>query len=74
MKKGMHRVLKLIENWADECSIARVIDMDGMVRREDYGELYKWMYQPRIIGIYSKRIQMFLKIKTQLSVKELSEK
>ena len=74
MKEGMHRVSKLIENWADERSIAGVIDIDGMVRREDYGELDKWMYQPRVIGRYSKRTQMFFKILTQLSIKELAEK
>ena len=68
MKEGMHRVSKLIENWADERSISGVVDIGGMVRIEDYGELDKWMYQPRVIGRYSKRTQMFFKILTQLSV------
>ena len=44
MKEGMHMVLKLIENWADECSIVGVIDINGMVRRDDFGEIKKWIY------------------------------
>ena len=62
MKEVTHRVLKLIENWADEGSIAGIIDMNGMVRREDFGELEKWMCQPRVIGRHSKRTQMFFKM------------
>ena len=55
MKEANHRVLKLIENWADEESIAGIIDMDRMARREDFGELEKWMHQPRFIGRHSKK-------------------
>ena len=49
MKEGMHRVLKLIEIWADVSSIAGVIDANGILRRDDYGEIKKWIYQPRVI-------------------------
>ena len=41
MKEATHRVLKLVENWADEGSIAGIIDSDGMVRRDDFGDLEK---------------------------------
>ena len=33
MKEVTHRVLKLVENLADEGSIAGIIDTDGMTRR-----------------------------------------
>ena len=35
MKEATHRVLKLVENWADEGSIAGIIDTDRMVGRDD---------------------------------------
>ena len=41
MKEAKHRVLKLLENWVDDWSIVVIIDVDGMVRKEDYGELKK---------------------------------
>ena len=41
MKEATHRVLKLIENWADEASIVGIIDDEVMVRREDFGDLEK---------------------------------
>ena len=43
MKEAKHRVLELLENWADEGSIARIIDVDRVVRREDVEEVEKWM-------------------------------
>ena len=53
LKEGMHRVLKLIENWAKESSIAGVIEINGMTTREDFSEFDKWMYQPGVIGKYN---------------------
>ena len=46
MKEGMHWELKLIENWIDDCSIVGVIDVDRMVRKDDFGEIKKWIYHP----------------------------
>ena len=74
MKEAMHRVLKLIENWADKSSIKGIIDVDRMVRREDFGEPEKWTWQPRVIGRHRKRTQMIFKRQTQHSVRELAEK
>ena len=45
-----HGVLRLLENWVDEISIAAVIDVDGMARREDFGEFKKWIYELRVTG------------------------
>ena len=42
-KEEKHQVLKLIEEWADASSIAEVIDINGMTRREDFSEVDKWM-------------------------------
>ena len=39
MKEATHRVLKLVENWAFEGSIAGIIDTDGIVRTDDFGDL-----------------------------------
>ena len=39
MIEAKHRVLKILKNWADEGSIAGLIDMDRMVRREDFVEV-----------------------------------
>ena len=44
MKEGIHRALKLIENLADEYSIAVVIDTNRMIIRDDFGEIKKWTY------------------------------
>ena len=43
-KEGVCQVVKLIENLADDCSIAGVIDENGMIRRHEYGEREKWMH------------------------------
>ena len=72
MKEGAHRVDKLIENWSDDCSIAEVICINGMVRRDECNEHEKWMYQPSVIGRFNKRTQIFFKVQTKLSVKELA--
>ena len=42
-KEAMHRVLKLLENWADKGSISKIITADGIARRDDFGELRRWM-------------------------------
>ena len=55
MKEVTHRVLKLVENWEDEGSIAGIIDTDGIGRRDDFGDLEKWMCQPRVIGRQNER-------------------
>ena len=62
-KEATHRVLKLVENWADEDSIAGIIGTDRMVRRDDCGDLEKWICQPRVIGKHNKREQIFFKCK-----------
>ena len=49
-KEGVPRASQLIENQADEISIAGVIDIDGMSRREYFGEVDKLTCQPRVIG------------------------
>ena len=67
MKEATHRVLKLAENWADEGSIAGIIDTDRMVRRDDFGGLEKWMCQPRSIGRHNKRIHIFFKCKQNIA-------
>ena len=41
MKEEMHRALKLIENWEDECSISGVVDVNVMVRRDGFGQIKK---------------------------------
>ena len=74
IKEGINRVLKLIENWAEETSISGVIDMDGNARREDYEDIEEWMHAPRVIGKYTKRTQMFFTVQTEFNVKELAEK
>ena len=58
---------------AEESSIAGVIDMKGMKRREDFGEVDKWMHQQIVTGKYNKIIQMIFKVHNQLSVGELAE-
>ena len=73
MKEVKHRVLKLIENWENERLVAGIINIDGMVRREYFGQLEKLMCQPRVIGRHIKRTQMLFKIQTQHSVRELPE-
>ena len=45
-----------------------------MIRREDFSEANKCIYQPRAIGKNNKRAQMFFKAHTQLSVRDLTEK
>ena len=45
-----------------------------MTRREDFGEVDKWMCQPRDAGKHNKRTQIFFKVQTPLRVRELSEK
>ena len=74
IKEGINRVLKLIENWAEETSISGVIDMDGNTRREDYEDVEEWMHAPRVIGKFTKRTQTFFAVQTELNVKELAEK
>ena len=39
MKEATHRAFKLVENWVDEGSIEGIIDADGIVRRNDFGDL-----------------------------------
>ena len=39
MKEVTHRALKLAEIGADYGSISVIIDADGMVRRDDFGDL-----------------------------------
>ena len=41
MKETTHRVLELVENWADKGSISGIFDADGMVRRNNFGDLEK---------------------------------
>ena len=36
--------------------------MSDMVRRDDYGELNKWIYQPRVLEGYNIRTQIFSKV------------
>ena len=45
-----------------------------MTRREDFGEVDKWMCQPRDGGKHNKRTYIFFKVQTLLRVRELSEK
>ena len=69
--KKRPRVLKLVENWAAGGYIAWIIDAYGMLRGDDFGDLEKWMHQPRAIGRYDKRTQIFLKMQTEHSMREL---
>ena len=39
MKEATHRALKLVENWVDYGLIAVIIDADGMVRIDGFGDL-----------------------------------
>ena len=64
MNEATHRVLKLVENWVDKVSIAGIIDRNGMVRRDDFWDLEKWMYQPRAIWRHNERTQFFFKMQT----------
>ena len=52
-------MLQLIENWPYESSISGVIDVNGMIRREYFGEVDKWIFQPRFIGKVRQRIHFF---------------
>ena len=74
LKEGAHQVSQQIDNWIEERSIAGVIEINGMTRREDFGEVDKWMCQPRDAGKHNKRNQNVFKVQTQLNVKELLEK
>ena len=38
-KEVTHRALKLVENWVDYGLIAVIIDADGMVRIDGFGDL-----------------------------------
>ena len=64
IKEGINRVIKLIENWAEESSISGVIDIDGNTRREDYEDVEEWMHNPRAIGKFTKRTQTFFTMQT----------
>ena len=41
MKEGVHRASQLIENWTGESSISGVTEINGMPRREYFGEVEK---------------------------------
>ena len=62
------------QNWAEHCSIAGVVGIIGMKRREEFGEVEKWMCWPRFIGRCNKRMQFVFKFQTRLSVTDLEEK
>ena len=49
-ERGDAQGVEINQNQVDECSIAGVVDMSGMVRRDDVGEVKKQIYQPRVIG------------------------
>ena len=68
IKQAVHLVSQL-KNWIDGSAMARMIDVNGMTWREDFGETGKWMCQPKVVGKGSKNMQNIFKVQTQLSVK-----
>ena len=73
LKEGKHRVLQSIENWTEERSIVGFTNINGVARREHFSEVDKQMCQPRVIVKHNKRAQIFFKVQTQLSVRQLAE-
>ena len=60
--------------WENNGDIAAVIDFDGNAIREEFDNLNKWVYQPRIIGTKVKKVQMFFTVQTQKTIFELVQK
>ena len=42
LKEGVHQVSQLITKWVEERSIVGVIEINGMTRREDFGQVGEW--------------------------------
>ena len=73
IKEGINRMIKLIENWAEESSMSGVIDAKGNTRREDYEDVEEWIHDHRVVGKFTKRTQTFFAEQMALSVKDLAE-
>ena len=52
----MEKVIKLVESWVDNRDIARVIEFDRIIRREEFIEINQCMHDPRVIRTKTRKI------------------
>ena len=74
INQRVQKKVDLTTKQAGNGEINRVVKVDGNTRREDFIEVNNQVYKKRIIGVKNKKIQVFFKVQTELSIAELVKK
>ena len=75
LEKGAVKIVDLINKWAYKSEIDAIIGFDGDTIRQEFEDTIDyWMYPLRVIRKVVKRVQVYFKVQTNNTVKELVEK
>ena len=62
IKEGIKKVVKLIQKWSNRGAIAGVVELNSIIKREDYHEIKYQIYKPRVIRSTIQKIQIYFRI------------
>ena len=71
IKEGLEKTVILVQQWLDKGKITGVVEFNGMVHREMHEIIDDWIYQPRLVGKCTKKVQVFFKVQIAYVVPEL---
>ena len=74
LQEGVMKVIEIIVKWTNKGETAAIIDFDRNITREDFDNINKQLYKPRVIGIKVKKMQIFFTVQIQKTVFELVQK
>jgi len=66
-------VVILVENWAKKGSIIGVVEFNVITRRENFGNMNPWIYNPRVVKRNTRKTQIFIKVQISLGVRDLAQ-
>ena len=71
LQEGVMKVIEIIVKWTNKGETAAIIDFDRNITREDFDNINKQLYKPRVIGIKVKKVQMFFTVQIKKTIFEL---
>ena len=71
MNKGIEFTVDLLNKWKNNSYIEGVIRIDNEVKIDQFEDITKWIHNPRVLGSKEKKVQIFFKLQTNISIVDL---
>ena len=71
MNEGIELIVDLLNKWKDNSYIEGVIGIENKVQIDQLEDIAKWLHNPRVLGSKEKKVQLFFKLQTNISIVEI---